>query len=144
MRAGTPASRGCCDKAKTACSFTSRSRSASSTRSVSSLVAASPAASHIGAKRMYPAGPHGERNAYRSRLAIVLDLIVVEAVVERGRAPPSPPPALPAGAFEGDDVTPIPAHPGTGGEAQPDRAVRCARDSSAEALGDRGPRHEHP
>src|SRR5256885_8464522 len=33
MRAGTPASCGCCDKAKTACSFTSPSRSPSSTRS---------------------------------------------------------------------------------------------------------------
>src|SRR5256714_1509950 len=93
---------------------------------------------------MYPAGPHGHRKAHRSRLAIVLDLIVVEAVVERDRAPPSPPPALPAGALEGDYTVSVAAYAGTGGEAQPDRAVRCGRDSSAEALGGRGPRHERP
>src|SRR2546427_12506603 len=95
-------------------------------------------------ERLHAAGPDSERYAHRPRLAIVLDLIVVEAVVERDRPPPSPPPALPAGAFEGDYAVSVAAYAGTGGEAQPDRAVRCGGDSGVEALGGRGPRHEHP
>src|SRR5216684_811009 len=95
-----------------------------------------PAPSHVGAERLYPAGPDGERDTHRSRLAIVLDLIVVEAVVERDRASPSSPPALPAGALQRDDVVSVAAHPGTGGEAQPDGAVGCGGDPGAEALGE--------
>ncbi len=38
----------------------------------------------------------------------------------------------------------VAAHPGTGGEAQPDGAVGRGGDSGAEALGDRGLRQEHP
>src|SRR5207247_9053371 len=81
---------------------------------------------------------------HRPRLAIVLDLIVVEAAVEGDRPSPSPPPALPVGALEGDYAVSVPAYAGTGGEAQPDRAVGCGGHSGGEALGGRGPRHERP
>src|SRR2546422_10623467 len=96
-----------------------------------------PAPCHVGAERLHAAGPDSERYAHRPRLAIVLDLIVVEAAVDRDRTSPSPPPALPTGALEGDYAVSVAAYAGTGGEAQPDRAVGCGRDSSAEALGDR-------
>src|SRR5207244_677433 len=103
-----------------------------------------PARCHVGAERLHAAGPDSERYAHRSRLAIVLDLIVVEAAVDRDRTSPSPPPALPAGALECDYALSVAAYAGTGGEAQPDRAVGRGGDSGREALGARGPRDERP
>src|SRR5205823_1953017 len=77
------------------------------------------APSHVRAERLHPAGPDGERHAHRARLAVVFDLVAAEAAVERDRATPSPPPALPADPLEGGDA-------------------------GAEALRSRGRRHERP
>src|ERR1041385_1777215 len=68
IRAGPPASRGCWERAKTACSLTSWSRSRSSTRSARSRVAASPAAwpSQNTAWRRVRWGARSSRAIFRS------------------------------------------------------------------------------
>src|SRR5207237_8004693 len=103
-----------------------------------------PAPSDVGAERLHPTSPDGERDAHRARLAVVLDLITVEAAVDRDRASSSSPPAFPPGALEGDDVVTVAAPAGTGGDAQRDDAVGGGGDPGAEALGGGGRCHGRP